>query len=120
MSDFQQTFDFYTRYFNLKATDILTAPNGAKVAAFMHVDREEEWVDHHTFFFSVNANVGPHHCSYEVHDPDAQSIGHDVSSHGSGADRSGSKPRATRPHGEWDDTSSAPRSSITGTPRTTS
>ncbi|BEJ16609.1 hypothetical protein CspHIS471_0600100 [Cutaneotrichosporon sp. HIS471] len=77
VSSFEQTFDFYTRYFNLKATDVLTAPDGTKVAGFMHVDREEEWVDHHTFFFSMNARVGPHHCSFEVRDSDVQAIGHD-------------------------------------------
>lgn len=80
VSDFQTTYQFYTKYFNLKATDLLTAPNGMEVAAFMHVDREEEWVDHHTFFFSMNMKkTGPHHCSFEVHDPDVQAIGHDAS-----------------------------------------
>jgi hypothetical protein len=45
----------------------------------MHVDREEEWVDHHTFFFSANTKrFGPHHCSFEVDNPDIQAIGHDV------------------------------------------
>lgn len=79
ISDFQRTHDFYTKYFNLKATDLLTAPDGTYVAGFFHVDREEEWVDHHTFFFSANpTRVGPHHCSFEVHDPDIQAIGHDV------------------------------------------
>ena len=45
----------------------------------MHIDREEEFVDHHTMFFSMNPkHLGPHHCSFEVHDPDIQAIGHDV------------------------------------------
>lgn len=80
MSDFQNTYDFYTKYLNLKATDLLTAPNGQTVAAFLHIDREEEWTDHHTFFFSQNSKkIGVHHCSFEVHDPDIQAIGHDVS-----------------------------------------
>ena len=78
VSDFQTTFDFYTKYFNLKASDILIAPDGTKVAGFMHIDREEEFVDHHTFFFSQNKRQGPHHCSFEVHDRDIQAIGHDV------------------------------------------
>jgi hypothetical protein len=79
ISDFQRTYDFYTKHFNLKATDLLTAPDGSYVAGFMHIDRGEEWVDHHTFFFSTNSRrVGPHHCSYEVHDSDIQAIGHDV------------------------------------------
>ncbi|RSH95229.1 hypothetical protein EHS25_000315 [Saitozyma podzolica] len=78
ISDFQRTYDFYTKHFNLKATDLLTAPDGSYVAGFMHIDRGEEWVDHHTFFFSTNSQrVGPHHCSYEVHDSDIQAIGHD-------------------------------------------
>ena len=61
-------------------SDILSAPDGKHVAGFMHIDRKGEWVDHHTFFFSKNPlRVGPHHCSFEVNDPDVQAIGHDVS-----------------------------------------
>jgi len=78
VSNFQKTYDWYTKWFNLKATDILTAPDGTQVAAFMHIDIEGKWVDHHTFFFSQNSKkIGPHHCSFEVNDPDVQAIGHD-------------------------------------------
>jgi len=79
IKDYQRTYDFYTKHFNFKATDILTAPDGTKVAGFLHIDREEEYTDHHTLFFSENKRIGPHHCSFEVHDPDIQAIGHDVS-----------------------------------------
>lgn len=79
ISDFDRTFDFYTKYFNLKPTDILRAPDGRHVAAFMHIDREEEWTDHHSFFFSLSHRIGTHHSSFEVDNPDVQAIGHDVS-----------------------------------------
>lgn len=79
ISDFDRTFDFYTKYFNLKPTDILRAPDWRHVAAFMHIDREEEWTDHHSFFFSLSHRIGTHHSSFEVDNPDVQAIGHDVS-----------------------------------------
>lgn len=78
VSDFEKTYEFFTTHFNLKATDILHTPEGKNVSAFTHVDRGEEWVDHHTFFFRQCADrQGVHHCSFEVNDPDVQAIGHE-------------------------------------------
>lgn len=122
VSNFQQTYDFFTTHFNLKATDILHTPDGVNVSAFTHVDREQEWVDHHTFFFRQNTErIGVHHCSFEVNDPDIQAIGHEVSRTFSMSTdlSSGSSQRVTHPLGESVATSSAPRSLITGTCLTT-
>ena len=79
VSDYHRTYDFWTKNFNLVASDILTAPDGSPVAGFLHVDRGEDYVDHHTIFFSVDTRRGPHHCSFEVKDADVQAIGHEVS-----------------------------------------
>lgn len=79
VSDYARSYSFYTKYFNLRASDILTAPDGMHISAFMHIDRGEEFTDHHTMFLSMSPRVGVHHCSFEVNDPDIQAIGHDVS-----------------------------------------
>lgn len=48
---------------------------------FAHVDRGDELVDHHTLFMVTlppgHETPHPHHCSFEIHDFDAQAMGHD-------------------------------------------
>jgi len=83
--DFAAQVDFYTRNFNIVPTDFLYVPAeeanaiGRKtkdVAAFLHIDRGADPVDHHTFFLSTNATAHVHHASFEVHDYDTQHLGH--------------------------------------------
>ncbi|KAK6357782.1 hypothetical protein TWF718_002088 [Orbilia javanica] len=78
--DFELQFDWYTRHFNLVPSDILYAQDdsGVKsdVAAFLHIDRGKDYVDHHSFFFSVAKTQHVHHSSFEVHDYDSQNMGH--------------------------------------------
>ncbi|KAK1487561.1 glyoxalase [Colletotrichum cuscutae] len=51
---------------------------GRNVTVFLRLDRGEELVDHHSFFFFFE---GPkfhvHHASFETHDSDLQFLGHD-------------------------------------------
>ncbi|KAF2483797.1 Glyoxalase/Bleomycin resistance protein/Dihydroxybiphenyl dioxygenase [Neohortaea acidophila] len=79
--DFKAQLDFYTRTFNLVPTDFLSAPTedgkrGEEVVVFLHVDRGEEPVDHHTVFFGAGKTSHVHHASFEVHDFDTQQLGH--------------------------------------------
>jgi len=73
---------FYTRNFNLVPSDFMrvedeTEPGGKKdVAFFGHIDRGEEYVDHHSFFLSANPTAHVHHASFEIHDFDTQLLGH--------------------------------------------
>ncbi|KAI0448204.1 trihydroxytoluene oxygenase [Xylaria telfairii] len=80
VQDFSSELDFYLKNFNLVPTDFLYVdePDGAKkdVAIFAHIDREDDYVDHHTFFMSTNKTSHVHHCSFEVHDYDTQMLGH--------------------------------------------
>jgi hypothetical protein len=95
VTDFPAQVDFYTKHFNLVPTDILyvdeagavnptmTGGEGCprpkdtkEVAIFCHVDRGQEFVDHHTFFMSANRTGHVHHASFEVHDLDTQQLGH--------------------------------------------
>ncbi|KAH8892627.1 Glyoxalase/Bleomycin resistance protein/Dihydroxybiphenyl dioxygenase [Thozetella sp. PMI_491] len=80
VQDFQGQMDFYLRNFNLVPTDFLHVeePDQSKkvVALFAHINRGDEFVDHHTFFMSTNKTSHVHHCSFEVHDYDTQMLGH--------------------------------------------
>ncbi|KAH8162357.1 hypothetical protein CIB48_g5899 [Xylaria polymorpha] len=80
VQDFSGELDFYLKNFNLVPTDFLYVdePDGTKkdVAIFAHIDREDDYVDHHTFFMSTNKISHVHHCSFEVHDYDTQMLGH--------------------------------------------
>ncbi|PWY75028.1 Glyoxalase/Bleomycin resistance protein/Dihydroxybiphenyl dioxygenase [Aspergillus heteromorphus CBS 117.55] len=77
--DFPAMLDFYTRHFNIVPSDFLyVEKDGEKVnvAVFAHIDRKQDYVDHHSFFMSTNESSHVHHCSFEVHDFDTQNLGH--------------------------------------------
>jgi hypothetical protein len=78
---FDDQVTWYTRHFNIVPTDFLYVEDPASqvkrdVALFAHIDRGEDFVDHHTFFMSTNKTSHVHHCSFEVHDFDTQKLGH--------------------------------------------
>lgn len=81
VQNFAAQRDWYVRTFNIVPTDFLyiTTPEGEKqdVAIFAHIDRGEDYVDHHTIFLSSNKTKHVHHCSFEVHDFNTQSLGHE-------------------------------------------
>jgi hypothetical protein len=80
--DLQKQVQFYTRTFNLVPSDFMYVqdPNDPsariEVALFAHIDRGDNYVDHHTFFMSKNPTAHVHHASFEVHDFDTQILGH--------------------------------------------
>ncbi|OBU00224.1 hypothetical protein VE01_01676 [Pseudogymnoascus verrucosus] len=80
--DLQKQVQFYTRTFNLVPSDFMYVqdPNDPsariEVALFAHIDRGDDYVDHHTFFMSKNPTAHVHHASFEVHDFDTQILGH--------------------------------------------
>jgi hypothetical protein len=95
VQDFPTQLDWYTRNFNLVPTDILYVDDAnaktsemssgtgsplpkdkKEVAIFCHIDRGQDYVDHHTFFMSSNKTAHVHHASFEVHDFDTQNLGH--------------------------------------------
>ncbi|SMQ45826.1 unnamed protein product [Zymoseptoria tritici ST99CH_3D7] len=80
---FPEQVEWYTRTFNFAPTDFLHVPDDAsggktkkEVAVFLHIDRGDDPVDHHTFFMSTNRTKHVHHASFEVHDFDTQQLGH--------------------------------------------
>jgi len=74
-TDYAKMFEFYTNRFNLKPSEIVHA-EGRDVTTFLHLDRGMEQVDHHVFFFFEGPEFHVHHSSFEVHDFDIQSLGH--------------------------------------------
>ncbi|KAH5512544.1 hypothetical protein HBI52_122750 [Parastagonospora nodorum] len=81
VQNFQEEMQWYTRTFNIVPTDFLTVDTetGEKkdVAIFAHIDLGPGYTDHHTIFLSHNPSSHVHHCSFEVHDFDTQSLGHE-------------------------------------------
>jgi hypothetical protein len=81
VQNFEAQMSWYTSIFNIVPTDILyvNTPDGNKkdVAIFAHIDLGQGYTDHHTIFFSTNKTSHVHHASFEVHDFDTQSLGHE-------------------------------------------
>jgi hypothetical protein len=82
VQQFETQMEWYTRTFNLVPTDILyvddaTTGRQKDVAIFAHIDLGPGYTDHHTIFLSANPTSHVHHCSFEVHDFDTQSLGHE-------------------------------------------
>ncbi|RFU34063.1 hypothetical protein B7463_g2297, partial [Scytalidium lignicola] len=83
VQNFPAALNFYLHNFNFAPTDFLyiedenNDPSSRKdVAVFLHIDRGQDCVDHHTFFMSTSPTSHVHHCSFEVHDFDTQNLGH--------------------------------------------
>ena len=75
---YQAMFDWYTSNLALAVSDIIYL-DGKPTTAFFHIDRAEEYTDHHAFFFKrTKAGLKPHvaHAAFEVHDFDVQQLGH--------------------------------------------
>ncbi|KAK1502245.1 glyoxalase [Colletotrichum tamarilloi] len=77
VTDFQQTYDFFTTRFNFIPSDLVHDETGRNVTVFLRLDRGEELVDHHCFFFFEGPKFHVHHASFETHDSDLQFLGHD-------------------------------------------
>jgi hypothetical protein len=78
VTDFAKTYAFYSSRFNFKASDLVYDPaTGEDMTCFFHLDRGLTPVDHHSFFIFAGPKFHVHHSSFEVHDFDAQSLGHD-------------------------------------------
>lgn len=77
VTDFKTMYAFFTTHFNLEPSELVYNEEKELVATFLHLNRGEEWVDHHNFFITQGAKAHVHHSSFEVHDIDVQGLGHD-------------------------------------------
>jgi len=75
---YQEMLDWYTSVISLAPSDIVF--RGEKpITCFFHIDRGEEYSDHHAFFFKMVKSgqaPGVAHAAFEVHDFDIQQLGH--------------------------------------------
>lgn len=77
VTDFAAAYQFYTSRFNFVPSDIVHDAEDRDITTFLHLDRGDELVDHHCFFFFEGPVSHVHHSSYETYDFDTQVLGHD-------------------------------------------
>jgi hypothetical protein len=77
VTNFAKSYEFYTNRFNLFPSELVYTPDGRDITVFYRLGRGKELVDHHCFFFFEGPEYHVHHSSFETHDFDAQSLGHD-------------------------------------------
>jgi hypothetical protein len=77
VTDFPKQFEFYTTHFNFFPSELIYNDAGEVFNTFCRLDRGEELVDHHCFFFFGGPKFHVHHSSFETHDFDTQVLGHD-------------------------------------------
>ncbi|KAK7222840.1 hypothetical protein V2G26_010843 [Clonostachys chloroleuca] len=76
---FQEVRQWYFDNLTLTATDSLFNPaTGKDIMTFCHLDKGEQFVDHHNFFISAGDSKDciAHHASFEVDDFDSELKGH--------------------------------------------
>ncbi|PSR74292.1 Glyoxalase/Bleomycin resistance protein/Dihydroxybiphenyl dioxygenase, partial [Coniella lustricola] len=87
VTSFAESYAFYSSHFNFYPSELIHDATGRDITVFFRLDKGEEKVDHHCFFFfegadadgDGDARAGPHvhHSSFETHDFNAQVLGHD-------------------------------------------
>lgn len=77
LTDFAKCYEFYTTHFNFFPSELVHDDKGVDNTVFFRLDRGDEFVDHHCFFFFEGPKYHVHHSSFETHDFDAQVLGHD-------------------------------------------
>ncbi|KAI0006770.1 oxidoreductase [Xylariaceae sp. FL0662B] len=76
-TNFAKAHEFYSTNFNFIASDIIHDADNIDRSVFYRLDRGDQEVDHHVFFFAEGPVYKVHHSSYETHDFDTQVLGHD-------------------------------------------
>ncbi|PIG84802.1 hypothetical protein AARAC_001321 [Aspergillus arachidicola] len=77
VTNFDAFYEFFTTHFNFRPSDFIYDESGRNITVFCRLDRGSTPVDHHCFFFFEGPKAHVHHASFETHDFDIQTIGHD-------------------------------------------
>lgn len=78
VTNFKKCYEFYSTYFNFFPSELVHNEAGEDGTVFFRLDRGDEKVDHHCFFFFEGPRAPHvHHSSFETHDYNAQVLGHD-------------------------------------------
>jgi hypothetical protein len=75
VTGFPTQFEFYTTHFNFFPSKLIHNDSSDVFNTFCRLDRSDELVDHHCFFFA-SPKFHIHHSSFETHDFDTQVLGH--------------------------------------------
>ena len=104
VADFRRSERWYKERFGFITSDEIEAAPGVALGAFMRCDRGDQPTDHHTLFLAqLPGGPGFNHAAFEVAGLDDLMLGH-----------AHLKARGRNAALEWDGTSWAARSSITG------
>ncbi|KAI1107942.1 glyoxalase family protein [Jackrogersella minutella] len=76
-TNFAKAFEFYNKYFNFLPSDVIHDAQKIDRTVFYRLNKGDEEVDHHVFFFAEGDPYRVHHSSFETHDFDTQVLGHD-------------------------------------------
>ncbi|KAI1336012.1 Glyoxalase/Bleomycin resistance protein/Dihydroxybiphenyl dioxygenase [Xylariaceae sp. FL0016] len=76
-TNFAKAHEFYSTHFNFIASDLIHDDKNIDRTVFYRLDRGDDPVDHHVFFFAEGKSFRVHHSSFETHDFDTQVLGHD-------------------------------------------
>ncbi len=78
VNDFRETEAFYRSHFGFRNSDeVYLGDRETVLAAFMRLDRGDDYVDHHTFLAVGAGRVELNHVSFEVQDLDDLMAGHE-------------------------------------------
>lgn len=78
VTNFKKCYEFYSTYFNFFPSELVHNEAGEDFTVFFRLDRGDQKVDHHCFFFFEGPRAPHvHHSSFETHDFNAQVLGHD-------------------------------------------
>ncbi|KIY00985.1 uncharacterized protein Z520_03651 [Fonsecaea multimorphosa CBS 102226] len=80
-SQYESTVAWYLNTFGFARSDTLyDSRSGKDIMVFMHIDKGEQFVDHHSIFIQTSPHplktAYPHHSSFEVDNIDTQLLGH--------------------------------------------
>ncbi|KAI0482162.1 oxidoreductase [Xylariaceae sp. FL0804] len=76
-TNFAKAHEFYMSHFNFIPSDLIHDRGGVDRTVFYRIDRGDDPVDHHVFFFAEGGSYRVHHSSFETYDFDTQVLGHD-------------------------------------------
>ncbi|KAJ9161694.1 Glyoxalase/Bleomycin resistance protein/Dihydroxybiphenyl dioxygenase [Coniochaeta hoffmannii] len=78
VTNYAKCYEFYSTFFNFYPSELVHNDKGVDVTVFFRLNRGDELVDHHCFFFFEGPRAPHvHHSSFETHDYDTQVLGHD-------------------------------------------
>lgn len=78
VTNFKKCYEFFSTYFNFFPSELIHNEAGEDITVFFRLNRGDQKVDHHCFFFFEGPKAPHvHHSSFETYDYNTQVLGHD-------------------------------------------